>query len=142
VEVLDVEPARRLPSHGELGDVPRLVRRIVKDLDLQLVFRVVDRADRLDQPIHDVHLVVDRQLDRDDGPLVDRRRRTGRPILVFHVLVDQVIPVPPVNPENAEDEEVGEENERVEGHHKMKDRRLGTIRNSRYGVSAESNENP
>ena len=50
----------------------RLVGRVVEHLDLEQLARVVDAADRVDQPVGDVHLVVERQLDRDD-----RQRSSG-----------------------------------------------------------------
>ena len=53
----------------------RLVGRVVEHLDLEQLARVVDAADRVDQPIGDVHLVVERQLDRDDR---QRDRARGR----------------------------------------------------------------
>ena len=64
------KPARRVPADGELGDLVRLVGRVVQHLDLEQLARVVDLADRVDQPIGDVHLVVDRQLDRDARQLL------------------------------------------------------------------------
>ena len=107
VDVLDVESARGLAPNGELGDVARLVGRIVEDLNLEELERVVDRADRVDEPIDDVHLVVDRQLDGDDRPLTDRRRRARDLVLVLQVLVDDEVAVPPVDAKDTEDEEVG-----------------------------------
>ena len=43
----------------------RLVGRVVEHLDFEQLARIVDLADRVDQPVRDVHLVVERQLDRD-----------------------------------------------------------------------------
>ena len=58
-------PLRRVAPHGLLGHAPRLVGRVVQDLDLEQLARIIDLADGVDQPIRDVHLVVDRELDRD-----------------------------------------------------------------------------
>ena len=107
VDVLDVEPARRLAANGELGNVARLVGRIVEDLDLEEIQRIVDRAHRVDEPIDDVHLVVDGQLDGDDRPLSDRRRRARNLVLVLQVLIDDEIAMPPVDAKDTEDEEIG-----------------------------------
>ena len=72
---------RRTASSAMLA---RLVGRVVEHLDLEPLARVVDRADGVDQPVDDVHLVVDRQLDRDDRQRVERRRAgTGSLSLFF-----------------------------------------------------------
>ena len=91
----------------------RLVGRVVEDLDLEQVARVVDLADRIDQAVGDVHLVVNRQLDG------DARQRRPAPAAaaafgafpVFHVKIHKVIAVPPVDGQDAEDEEIQDENE-------------------------------
>jgi hypothetical protein len=49
VVVRDVEPAARVALNRQLRDVAGLVGRIVQNLDLQLLARVVDAAHRIDQ---------------------------------------------------------------------------------------------
>ena len=49
----------------------RLVGRVVEHLNLEQLARVVDLAHRVDQPIRHIHLVVERQLDRDDRQRID-----------------------------------------------------------------------
>ena len=75
------------------------------------------RADRLDQPVDDVHLVVKRQLDRDRRQRVEASERHGLLVLVLHVQIHKVVAVPPVNSEDDEDEKVQGENERFSGRH-------------------------
>ena len=78
MEVLDVDAVRRLPPDGQLGDLAGFVGRVVQHLDFEQLARVVEAADGLDQPVGDVHLVVDRQLNRDDRQRVERQPvRTG-----------------------------------------------------------------
>ena len=43
----------------------RLVGRVVEHLDFEQLARIVHLADGVDQPVRDVHLVEDRQLDGD-----------------------------------------------------------------------------
>ncbi len=136
VQVLDVEPARRLPPHRELRDVTRLVGRIVQDLDLELVLRIVDRRHRVDQAIDDVHLVVEGKLDRDDRPLVHRRRRTGHAVAMLHVLVDEIVPVPSVEPKDAQHEKVGDKNQCIRRDHRMESLAGSPTHNSRDGLPA------
>ena len=73
VEILDVDAFRREPPHRQLGDAPGFVGRVVEHLDLEQLARIVEPAHRLDEPVGDVHLVVERKLNRDDR----RRRQRG-----------------------------------------------------------------
>ena len=98
VEVLDVEPLRHEAVHRRRATSVGLVRRVVEHLDFEEILRVVDARRRLEQPVDDVHLVVERQLDGDRRQrAVPGRRRPRHPVLVLHVGVDQVVPVPPVH---------------------------------------------
>ena len=65
-------PCGGVAADGELGDAARLVGRVVEHLDFEQVARIVDAADRVDQPVGDVHLVVERQLNRDDRQRIER----------------------------------------------------------------------
>ena len=117
MDVLDVDALHRVPPHRQLRDLPRLVGRVVEHLDFEQLARVVDLAHRVDQPIDDVHLVVERELDGDDGQLVERAFRLRLLVLVLHVDVHQVIPVPSVHCEDEENEKIRGENERFCGGH-------------------------
>ena len=117
MDVLDVDALQRMPPHGELGDLPGLVGRVVQHLDLEPLARVLDLTDRVDQPIDHVHFVVERQLDGDHGQLVERGLRLRLLVFVFHVDVHQVVPVPSVNGEDEEDEEVRGEDQCFDGSH-------------------------
>ena len=109
---------RGVPAHGQLGDFLRLVGRVVQDLNLEQVLRVVHLADGIDQPVRDVHLVEDRQLDRDARQDVERRQSAGALTLVFHVKINKVVPMPAVNCQNAEDKEVENEDQCLRQAHK------------------------
>ena len=111
MDVLDVDALQRVAAHGELRNLPGLVRRIVEDLDLQLLARIFDLADRVDQSIDDVHFVVERQLDGDDRQLVERGFWHRLLVLVPHVDVHQVVPVPSIHCEDEENEEIRREDE-------------------------------
>ena len=111
VDVLDVDALHRMATHGELRDLLRLVRRIVQHLDLEQLARIFDLADSIDQPIDDIHFVVERQLDGDDRKRVERRLRHRLLALVLHVDVHQVVPVPSIDSEDEENEEISGEYE-------------------------------
>src|SRR6266478_3958631 len=71
-------------KRGQLGDDPGrnlrgLVVGVVEDLDLQPVRGIVESAGGADQPLDDVHLVVDRELHRHPRQRIERPDR-HRPI--------------------------------------------------------------
>ena len=113
VDVLDVEAVGGMTAHGGRGDGAGLVGRVVEHLDLELLARVVDGADRVHEPVDHVHLVEDRQLDGDDRQLVEVPQGHRHLVLVLHVEVHHVVAVPPVHGQDHEHEEVGRENERL-----------------------------
>ena len=58
-------PSSDVPADRRLRDLPRFVDRVVQYLNLEQLARVVEFANRIDQPIGDVHLIEDRKLDGD-----------------------------------------------------------------------------
>jgi hypothetical protein len=113
VQILDVEALGGEAAHGQLGDLPRLVGRIVEHLNLEPVLRVVQRADRLDQPVDDVHLVEDGELNRNDGQRVGQGQRLRNVVPVLHVQINKVVPMPAVDSQDDQDEKIGGENQRL-----------------------------
>src|SRR5437667_6529936 len=109
--VLDVHALSREPPNRELGDAARLVGGIVEHLDFKEIARVIDPADRLDQPIGDVHLVVERELNRHGGKRIQLCARLRLLVSVPDVQIDQVVPMPAVNRENDEYEKINCEGE-------------------------------
>jgi hypothetical protein len=87
--------------------------RIVQHLNLEQLPRIVDLADDVDQPIGDVHLVVNRQLDGDSWERLERAGGHGLPPLVLHVQINEIVAMPPVDGQNDQDEEVRAENQRL-----------------------------
>ena len=70
--------------------------------------RVIELAHGVDHAIRDVHLVVDRELNGDGRPLIDRRRRSRHAVLVLPVLVNQEVTMPAVDAEDTQHEEIGD----------------------------------
>src|SRR5262249_54108483 len=93
--------------------------RIVEHLNLEALSRVVQQADRIDQAIGHVHFVVDRKLDGYSRQRVERRRLNGLGILVPHVKIHEVIPVPAIDGQNAEDKEITDEDDCLRGRHSV-----------------------
>ncbi len=125
MDIRDVEAARRVAADRQLGDIRGLVRRVVEDLNLQQLARVIHLADRVDQSVRDVHLVVNRQLDRDARQVAERGRRQRRVrgvAPVFHVKINEVIAMPAVDRQNAQDEKIQNEDQclRQRRHKEMK----------------------
>ncbi len=71
VEVLDASAPTPPSGNASRGDGARLVRRIVEQLDLEAIARIVEAARRIDQPLDDVSLVVNGQLHGDAWQLAD-----------------------------------------------------------------------
>ena len=106
VVVLDVHALGGIPPDRELGNALRLVGRIVQDLNLQQLTRILDGADRLDEPVGDVHLVVERKLNRDSRKWIQRRLGPRFVVPVRHVQIHEVVPMPTVYCENDQNKEV------------------------------------
>ena len=140
VQVGDVDAPGGVAPDGLLGYRACFVRGVVEHLDLQELARVIHLAHGVDQPVRDVHLVVDGQLHRDGRQRVHRPGRHRVPILVLHVQVDQVIPVPTVHGQNDQHEEIRGERERFRWRHIRARGAVNTI-NDYMGVIAKVNEN-
>ena len=67
VDIGDIEPLFTQRIALGARERRRRVGRVVQHLNLETVVRIVDACCRVDQTLHDEHLVEHRQLDRDDG---------------------------------------------------------------------------
>ncbi len=108
---------RREPPDGELGHAARFVGRVVEHLDLEKLARIIDGAHRGDQPIGDVHFVVQRQLNRHDRLRIERRAGLRLLIAITQIEINEVVPMPAVDGENDEDEKVCAERQRLCNRH-------------------------
>ena len=106
MEILDVDALQRVATDREFGNLPRLVGGVVQDLDLQLFARVIDLADRVDQAIDDVHFVIEGKLNRHDRQVVELTLGNRLFVLVLHVDVHQVVPVPSIHGQDQQDEKI------------------------------------
>jgi hypothetical protein len=89
-------------------DPDRLVRRVVEELDLEAIGRVVERRRRREEPFHDVPFVVDGKLDGHDRPGLGIRGKRGRR-LILAVEQDEMQPMEPVCREDDPDREMQRE---------------------------------
>ena len=134
------KPRARMTPHGQLGNLRGLVRRVVQHLNLEQLARVVDLAHGIDQPVGDVHLVEDGKLDRHPRQHLRRRQRGRHVALVFHVKIHKVIPVPAVDGEDAQNEEVQDEYERLSKRHILVNPPTCTILHISAGVAPKSKQ--
>src|SRR5262249_4122387 len=114
VNVMNVESEIPEACHARLGDRARFVRGIVQHLNLQQVPGPIHGADRLDQALNDIHLVVDGKLHRNNRLLRKGSTGDGSVILVFVVQINHVVAMDAINGQNREDKKVTEQNEQVE----------------------------
>ena len=138
MHVLNIHAACSVPAYSQLSNLGRFVGRIVEDLDFEQLARVVHLADRIDQPVGDVHLVEDRQLDRDGRQYGQLRQRLGHVPLVFHVKIHKVIAVPAVDGQDAEHEKIRDEDQRISQVHKKMNPSHGTTVHINAGLKSKS----
>ena len=99
------EAARELGDLA-LADLLRLVGRVVEHLDLEAVARVADARDGLEQPLDDVHLVEERELDR-HARQIGEHAQGPRPLVAVPVEhPDERAAVESVGGERQQDDEV------------------------------------
>ena len=114
--IADVVAQRRIALDHAARHVDGLVGGIVEHLDLQLLARILDLADALDQAVDDVLLVEDGQLNRDLRQLGEARFRLGHLVLAVLVIeIDQLIAVHAVKRQQDQHDEVGNQQPHVEG---------------------------
>jgi hypothetical protein len=94
-------------------DAGRLVRGVVEHLDLELVLRVVDLSDALEQPLRDVHLIEHRQLNGHARQFAETRGRQRRIVLVAPVQIKEVPPMEAVDTEDCQDHHVKNDHEHI-----------------------------
>ena len=96
----------------------RLVGRVVEHLDLEQLLRVADGGDGLQQPVHHVHLVVERELDRHARAAVaGRGRRQRAPVAVPEVQVDHDVAVQAEDGQDDQGQEVQSKDREFEWAH-------------------------
>ena len=104
--------------HQKTRNLDGFVGRVVEQLNVELVFGVVQPANGIEQTIDDVLLVIDRQLHRDarQVSVAEQRRRFCRlPLFVLVIKVDHPVAVRAVSRQNDQNDEVGNQQRQVEG---------------------------
>ncbi len=96
-----------------------LIGRVVEQLDVELLARIIHLADGFDEAIDHELFVEDRQLNGDGGQFLGaeearRLARFGAVLLVLVIKKDQDIAMDAVGGEHNEDEEVGDEQQQIE----------------------------
>jgi hypothetical protein len=105
----------RVVFHQTARDSDGLVGRVVQDLNVEFVQRVLQAADGIQQPLYHELLIEDRKLYRHPGQLFKSLRWFSR--TVFSVLVIEVyqhIAVHAVRCQQNQDNEVGNQQRRIE----------------------------
>ena len=108
VDVMNVNAAPAPFLGGCAGDLLGFVRRIVQHLDVKPVARIVEGTDRIDHPLHDIHLVVKGELNGDPRQFLEALGDDGRTILVPPEKPNQQVPVKTVEAEDGQDREIGD----------------------------------
>ena len=90
---LNIEAALTQFLSAGSGHVPRVISRIIQDLDLQQFARVIEFADRTQKALHYVNFIKDRKLDRYFWQLLKPAGWNGRPFAVLQEEINDEIPV-------------------------------------------------
>ena len=85
MDVGDRMSQRNIAIDQNARDLDGLVGRVIEQLDIELIFRIFKPAHGVEQPIHHILLIKDRQLHGDTRQVVEVGWRFGR--LIFFVLV-------------------------------------------------------
>ena len=94
--IADVVSERGVAFDHAARHLDGLIGGIVEYLDLQLLARIIDLADALHQPVDDVLLIEDGELNGDARQLGEVRRRVRHLVLAVLVIeVDELIAVHP-----------------------------------------------
>src|SRR5437667_5829955 len=102
---LNIEAALPQFFGARSSHFPRIVGRIVQDLDLQQFSRIIELADRAQKALHYVNFVKDRKLNGHSRQLPKPTRRNYR---AFAVLKEEINDEIPVNAVSRETDEHGE----------------------------------
>ena len=113
--IADVVAHRRVTLHHRARDLHSFVGGVVEHLDFQLFARIFHLADALHQPVDNVLLVENRQLNGDPGQLGEVRLWLRNFILaVLVVQVNQPIAVHAIQRQQHQDQEVRNQQRHVE----------------------------
>src|SRR5256885_9676217 len=107
---------RGIALNDRVGSLDGFIGGVIKHLDVELVFGIVQPADGVNQAIDHELLVEDGELDGDPRQICEFLRRLGRSVpsvLVIHV--DQDVAMNSVTSKNDEDDKVGNQEREVEG---------------------------
>ncbi len=114
VDMTDVETQPTMLRHAGRRNFDGSVGGVVQNLNLQKLTRVTDPAHRFDQPLDHVHLVVYGKLNRHSRLYIEPGFRLSDFVFVFQIQVHEVIAVDSINRKNAQNREVGNEDESIE----------------------------
>src|SRR5450755_4144277 len=93
----------------QTGNLDRLVGRVVEQLNVELILRIIEPANRIEQAIDHVLLVKDWQLHGNARQVIGRKISRGLRGFILFVLVikiDHPIAVGSVSSQNGQDNEV------------------------------------
>src|ERR1700683_1898571 len=97
------------------GDLAGLVGRIVENLNLEQLARIVELRNGFDKPFDDVAFVINGELNGDFGPGSYLRRRPRNVLSIFIIVVNQGVAVNAVGSQNDHYEKIRQHDCKIEG---------------------------
>jgi hypothetical protein len=68
-----------------LGQLASLISGVIQNLDLKFILRIVEFADRFQQPFDHMDFIIDGELDRDDREEIKFRGGCGLPVAILEI---------------------------------------------------------
>src|SRR5262249_41695122 len=97
-----------------LGDVCGLVRGVVENLNVEFFPRIVDAADRLQEPLHHELFIENGQLNREPGEFGKLFNRLGLAVLLLVIEIYESVAMHSVRGQQNQDHEVGDQQGKIE----------------------------
>ena len=115
MQIANRKSLRRIVLDQSLRHRLSFVRRIIQQLNVELVQRILQPANRFQQPLHHKLLIKNRQLHRDARQLGKLSRRIGGPVLLVLVIkVDQHVAMQAIRRQQNQHNEIRNQQRHIE----------------------------
>ena len=115
VDVVNIDSQLPIFGHTRCGNLNRAVCGIVQDLYLEKFARITNLAYSINEPLHHIHLVVNRKLYRHTRLNGQPGSRLSHLVFVSQIQVHEVVTMNTVDREDAQNRQVRDQDENIKG---------------------------